>query len=112
MIEGGDVEAPAIAKFLEKLCFTMKVLRLKCLFNPSHDLPLDLNESGFPNHRAFSDLGTDLLRKNERLLTSLPEEMLKDQMVEHMFSKFEDPEDLLWQMADRRFLELIDEGLS
>jgi hypothetical protein len=107
VIQGGDFEAKYISTFLEKLRFTMKMFRLKCLHNSSKHPPLDLNESGFPNYMAFSELETDLKLRDERLSVLPIKDLLIEQMIDHMISKKTDPSDLLGQMADRNYLEQI-----
>lgn len=105
LIQGGDLEASYISDFLKRLTFTMKIFRMKCQYNSLKSPPLDLNESGFPNFLAFSELETDLKLKDERLSVLPAKSLLIEQMIDHMLTKRTEPRELLGQMADRSYLE-------
>lgn len=106
-IEGGDEEGKVVAGFLQKILSTIEVLRIKQLHDPERHLALDLNESGFPHSQGIGSLEVDARTAKSRLATLFPESVLKEQMLDHMFSRREEPLDLLKQMGERRFLEMI-----
>lgn len=105
---GGGEEAKAVRHFLTRLLCNARMMRLKFAFSPSHKgLMIDMSQSGFPNREVIASLDLDLRVREERLIQLLPAPMLKQEIVNRMLKKHEDPKDLLWQLADRTYFEQI-----
>ena len=106
-IEGGDEEGKVVAGFLQKILSTIEVLRVKQLHDADRHIALDLNESGFPHSQGIGALEVDARTAGSRLAAILPDSVLKEQMLDHMFIHKDEPVESLKQMGERRFLELI-----
>lgn len=105
-------EAHRVEEYLERLLSTVRALRMKYTHSPAHRrmLWVDLSESGFPNAQEIAALATALLHRSERLRELPTAALLRQLMLDHMFRSLTEPEDLLWQMAERTFLEMLDES--
>lgn len=101
-------EAVSIRIYLNKLLYSIQALRKKYTYNPAHSLKIDLTESGFPNFLEISYLSVDLMNKKDRLIVLPPATMLKGAMLDHMFHHREDPKDLLWQMSERDYFQMLE----
>ncbi len=101
-------EAISIRIYLNKLLYSIQALRKKYTYNPAHSLKIDLTDSGFPNFLEISYLSVDLMDRQERLMALPPATMLKGAMLDHMFQQHEDPKDLLWQMSERDYFQMLD----
>ncbi len=104
-------EARAIENALERLLFTVKVLRMKYSHSPADRrlLWVDLSESGFPNAQDVGNLSVDLIKRQERLRDLMPVSMLKHIALDHMMKEQTDPVDILWQISERSYLEMLDD---
>ncbi len=102
-------EAHSVQVYLAKMLYTIEALRKKHTYNPAHALNVDLTDSGFPNFLEMSYLGVDLLNRDRRLMDLPPGSMLKQSILEAMFKFHADPRELLWQMSERDYYEMLDE---
>lgn len=105
----GNYEAEVTKGFLEKLLFTVRALRLKFLYSPVHNLEVDMSNSGFPNRDVIASLENDLRLRDDRLQKLQPESLLKMRILDCLIQKGEEPSDLLWQLADRAYFDIIEE---
>lgn len=102
-------EAQSIRGYLTKLLYSIEALRKKYMCNPAHSLKVDLTESGFPKFLEMSYLDVDLLSRQSRLMAIPPAPMLKNAILDHIFRHHEEPKDLLWQLSEREYCEMLDE---
>jgi len=104
-------EAQTVKSFVSRLLFTIEALRMKFTYSPVHnrDMWIDLSTSGFPNREVIASLETDLRTREERLQRLLPGQLLRAKVLDHMFAQHEEPGELLWQLADRTYFEMIDQ---
>ncbi|MGL4611368.1 MAG: hypothetical protein ACRCYY_17110 [Trueperaceae bacterium] len=109
---GDTFEARAIKQSLERLLFTVKVLRMKYSHSPAHRrmLWVDLSESGFPNAQDVGNLGVDFMKRDTRLRDLPPETQLKQRALDHMMKLHTEPEDLLWQLSERSYLDMLEDN--
>jgi hypothetical protein len=109
---GDTFEARAVKESLKRLLFTVKVLRMKYSYSPADRrmLWVDLSESGFPNAQDMSTLSVDLIKREARLRDLPPASRLKQLALDHMLQFHNEPADLLWQLAERSYLEMLDDG--
>lgn len=101
-------ETESVRAYLIRLLFSIQALRRKHTHNPAHSLHVDLTDSGFPHFLEFSAFDTDLRCRQERLLALPPANMLKQAMLDYMFRYLEEPADLLWQMSERDYYQMLD----
>jgi hypothetical protein len=109
---GGDTyEARAIHQSLERLLYTVKVLRMKYSYSPADRrlLWVDLSESGFPNAQDMGNLSVDLIKRQERLRDLMPASILKQIALDSMMKEQAEPTDTLWELAERSYLEMLDD---
>lgn len=105
----GHYESSIVSHFLERLLCSVRALRLKYTHHPSQSLKVDLTESGFPSSLEVMELATDLLRR-EQVLRDLPSATAtKREMLDYMLNEKRQPVELLWQMSQRAFMELLGE---
>lgn len=104
-------EARQISRNLERLLFTVRALQMKHAYGPLSHRPLwiDLSESGFPNAQDIANLRVDFIKRQERLRDLMPVSMLKQIALDQMLKDYADPQDILWQIAERNYLEMLDE---
>ncbi len=107
---GGDVEAKIVAGYLDRLLYTVGVLRWKHLFNQSDHLVLDLNDSGLPHYLGVAELESDFDLKEERLVDLPSRRVYEEMALEELLVRGRDPVELLPQMAKRQFLESLHEN--
>jgi len=105
---GSSYEVVSIRIYLNKLLYSIQALRKKYTYNPAHSLRIDLTDSGFPNFLEISYLSVDLMNRESRLMALPPVSMLKGAMLDHMFRHHEDSNDLLWQMSEREYFQMLD----
>ena len=105
-------EAAVVGASLGRLLYTVETLRLKYTHSPAYArlLWVDLTDSGFPNAQEVSALGVDLLHREERLRDLPAESMLKSLTLDYLFKYQQEPVDFLWQLAERGYLEMLDES--
>ena len=105
-------EAATLRSYLERLHYTVETLRMKYTHSPAGQrlLWVDLSNSGFPNAQEISTLGVDLLQRDDRLRELPPESLLKTMTLDYLFKYSEEPVDFLWQLAERSYLEMLDEA--
>lgn len=103
-------EARKIEQSLERLLYTVKVLRMKYSHSPADRrlLWVDLSDSGFPNAQDIGNLSVDLIKRQERLRDLMPVSMLKQIALDHMMKEQTDPTDILWQISERSYLEMLE----
>jgi hypothetical protein len=103
-------EARVIKSNLERLLFTVKVLRMKYSYSPASRrlLWIDLSESGFPNAQDMGNLSVDLIKRQERLRDLMPMSMLKHIALDHMMKEQTEPLETLWELAERSYLDMLD----
>jgi hypothetical protein len=70
-----------VKPFVHRLMCSMRVLRMRHLFNPEHSLALDLNESGFPHYVGIFDFRSDLQMRDQMLAEMPSLDRLKDQLI-------------------------------
>lgn len=105
-------EAGIVPGFLRKLLYTIEVLRVKYTYGSMHNRSLwvDLTDSGFPNSQEIMNITQDLLTRKERLrvlpVKSIRKSILLDTML---LPPHEAPRELLWQLSEREYLEMLDE---
>jgi len=104
----GGYEQISIRIYLNKLLYSIQALRKKYTYNPAGSLKIDLTDSGFPNFLEMSYLATDLMNRQDRLIALPPPTMLKGAILDHLFRHKEDPKDLLWQMSEREYFQMLD----
>jgi hypothetical protein len=104
-------EARVIQSTLERLLFTVKALRLKYSYSPADRrlLWIDLSESGFPNAQDMGNLSVDLIKRQERLRDVMPMSILRQIALDHMMKEKTEPLDTLWELAERSYLEMLDD---
>ena len=112
-IDGSEssFEANLVYDYLSRLLYTAEALRMKYIHSPSHKrmLWLDLSDSGLPNSQDISLLSVDLLHKTERMRELPSAAMLKQQLLDHIFAHGQDSPELLWQLAERTYLQMLEE---
>lgn len=108
---GDTFEAQTVKRYLQRLIDTVEALRRKYSYTPStrRMLWVDLEDSGFPNGQEMSLLGVDLLHRDRRLAELPGEATLKQLLLDAMFEKLDDDKELLWQLAERSYLEQLHE---
>ena len=106
----GQYEAESIRTALAKMVYSIEAWKKKYTYNPAHSLKVDLTSSGFPNYQEISSLGTDLLRRRERLRELPPAAVLRQAMLDYLFKYRSEPNELLWQMSEREYCGMLDEG--
>ena len=109
---GETFEAQMVKVYLKRLIATVETLRMKYRYTPSHHrmLWVDSDDSGFPNAQEISLLSVGLVHRERRLEELPPEALLKQLMLDQMFANLEEPSELLWQLAERSYLERLDEA--
>ena len=102
-------EAEAVCSFLQRLLYTVQVLRIKYAWSKErpHPLWVDLSESGFPNFGEVSSLETELRSRAERLRDLPAGMLLRRAVLDRLFAEQRDPVDLLQQLSERSYLELL-----
>jgi hypothetical protein len=104
-------EARVIKSSLERLLYTVKVLRMKYSYNPTGRrlLWIDVSESGFPNAQDMGNLSVDVIKRQERLRSLMPMSMLRQIALDHMMKEKTEPLETLWELAERSYLEMLDD---
>lgn len=103
-------EAAVATHFLTKFLSTIGALRMKYAYaSKDRTLWVDLSESGFPHHIEISYLTADLQTRKNRLSGLLSRARVVNLMLDHMIAEHKDPVHLLTQMAERTYLEMLDE---
>jgi hypothetical protein len=104
-------EAGIVPGFVERLLTTIGALRVKYTHAASHARPLrvDLTASGFPNAMELSTLQQDLLQRRDRLLQLPTPAALKRAVLDRLFQDLADPPDLLAQLSERVYFDLLGE---
>ncbi len=103
-------EARKIERSLERLLYTVRALRMKYSHTPADKrlLWVDLSDSGFPNAQDIGNLSVDLIKRQERLRDLMPVSMLKHIALDHMMKEQVEPTDVLWQISERTYLEMLE----
>src|ERR1700683_3659913 len=115
--EAQTSEGESMALYVQKILATVYALRLKHSFSPAYFARpgVDLADSGFPHFHDIMTLDADLSTRSERL-PKLPEVELSRQMLleylmhpgtEAPVRQSEECRKLLWQIAERAYLEYI-----
>lgn len=104
-------EAGMIPGFLQKLLYTIETLRVKYTYGASHNRSLwvDLTDSGFPNSQEIVNLAQDLLSRKERMRALPVKSITKNILLDAMLLRHEAPHELLWQLSEREYLEMLNE---
>jgi len=113
--DGGSVkdtfESAHMRRMLELFLNTAKVLRMKHAYRSPDGqgrMRVDLTESGFFNRHEITTLMVDLASR-EAALRELPQEaLLKKDILDYLFAKREEPNDLLYKLGLRTYLSMLD----
>ena len=109
---GGCDDSQLVVQYLSRILYSVQMLRMKYSYLEHWQRPLwvDLSESGFPNYAEIKSLLTDYQARDKKL-EGFPElEVLKQNLVDHLVDKLEDPETILAQLGERNYLENLDLG--
>ena len=110
--EKGDHEAQMVAELLEKLMFSMKLLRIKNRFSPDDIFETGLSPSGFPLQQEISNLGAALALRESKLDTLPTQDDLKRQSLNFIFANGDHNPgysiELLKQTCERMFYDMLD----
>lgn len=103
-------EAAAVSSYLRKLLYTIEVLRIKYTYQTSHERSLwvDLTESGFPNYAEITGISVDLENRKRRLREFPAASILKRTVLDHIFEHHTDPQELVCQLSERTYLEMLE----
>ena len=116
--ESSELESMKI--YAEKLQRTVSALRLKYAYSPSwrYSGEMEIADSGFPACSDITQISLDLSTKGERLPKFFPAQRLKEKILDLLMSERASAEaaneqekklnTLLWQFADRTYLEMLD----
>ena len=100
-------EREVVVHFLSRFLFTIEALRIKCTYDESANLKVDLSDSGFPSYYDIDGQNTDLNVKSNRM--DLPRtQYLKQELLDHLMRRHSAPQDLLQQLGQRVYLDRID----
>lgn len=105
-------EVGVIQRFMQKLLFTVEMLRVKYTYRPtqSRSLWVDVVDSGFPNAEEIHGVVQDILGKQDRLRVLPPKPLLKRLLIDALLRSQEEPKDVLRQLSEREYLEMLDEN--
>lgn len=105
----GSFESQTTPGFLDKLLYSVDALRLRYAHNPSHhrSLWVDLTQSGFPNATEISQLEVAMLAQQDQLRKFRPFTLVRAELLDHLMKKHEDSEELLWELSQRCFAEML-----
>lgn len=106
----GNEEAATVAASMDRLLYTIKVLRWKYLHSNGDSLKVDLTDSGFPSSSEIFSMETDLATRSEKLITLDQPGNLKAQILEAMMKQGEEPEHLLRKLSERVYFEQLGKG--
>jgi hypothetical protein len=104
------LEAEFVNHMLSRLLNTVEALRLKYTYDPDHRLRVDLTASGLPNNLELDNIRTDLQTKQERLVRLPAMAILQQALLDQLLMRQKDSPELLAQISQRSYLELIDES--
>jgi hypothetical protein len=104
-------EARIVTGHLNRLLFTIQLLRIKYTYNLQTTRPLwvDLTDSGFPNASEIAALNIDLESRAERMRELPAESILKRSMLDYIFERKSEPRALLAQLSERTYLKMLSE---
>lgn len=102
-------EASIVPGFLRKLLYTIEVLRVKYTYGSEYNRSLwvDLTDSGFPNSQEITSIMQDLLTRKERLRALPAKTITKNILLDALLLRHEAPRELLWQLSEREYLEML-----
>ena len=93
------LEVTVLKEYSQKFLNTIEAFRLKYSFAENQSMLVDLTESGFPNFIEFKRLGDDLHKKESELSKMPTKDSLKQNILDHLVKKFNDPSTLLQQLS-------------
>ncbi|MBI2056201.1 MAG: hypothetical protein HYT37_02380 [Candidatus Sungbacteria bacterium] len=104
-------EADIVPGFLRKMLYTIETLRVKYTYGSAYNRSLwvDLTDSGFPNSQEVTNIVADILGRKERLRALPAKSATKGLLLDTIFSQYEAPREMLWQLSEREYLEMLDE---
>jgi len=103
-----DVIAAIASGYLKRLQTSLKCWENKISFEPK--FRVSQTESGFPAFQNVLELQNDKKSAEKRLLKIDLEETIRQQMVDHILTQKTFPGDLQREIAERRYLESIQNG--
>ncbi len=105
-------EVDVIRTFIEKLLFTVQLLRIKYVSrsaNIGRSLWVDMINSGFPNAQEFYGIADDLRVRDERLKILPARAILVREVLDGLLKEGRERSEVLWQLAERSYLEMLKE---
>jgi hypothetical protein len=108
-IEGdGDTVIRSMKPMIDRLLYTINLLRIRFLYNPRHNLALDLNQSGFPHSAAIFGMETDL-GSRDKFVSELPKvDGLKDLLVDGLLQGRE-VNSILEELGESSYFALLEQ---
>ncbi|WOO41694.1 hypothetical protein [Rubellicoccus peritrichatus] len=100
-------EVTALHMNLQRIHQSTELLRLKYLYEPTHSLRLDLNESGFPHFNELQRMVGDFINAEEYLRELPPELLAIEQTLDELFDTNEQPQRGLQLLGRRHYLERL-----
>lgn len=108
----GDHEAQMVADLLEKLMYSMKLLRIRNMFTQDCIFESELSDSGFPHQQEIVEIGTSIAIKESMLNTLPTQEDLKRRMLNYIFENDHGEPgysiELLKSMCERMYYDKLD----
>jgi len=95
---------------IDRLLYTIVLLKIKYSFNSSHELALDLNESGFPHAISIFQTVNDLNRKVDLARNVAGVETLKNILVDKLLTTGADTTEVLSDLSKSEYANLLDES--
>ncbi len=106
--ERDNLEAHIVHGYTQRLRYTFDALLQKYRFDSQKHLRLDTTDSGFPHHYEFVQLRSDLELRDEKLAKLRSQRQIKQEMLNYMFARKEDPDALLSELAVRSYFDMLD----
>ena len=103
---GDELERLAIQDCLEKFKTSLNCLSLKHKLSDT-GLEIDAVHSGFPTYYEFSLVAVDKRTSDEKKSYMLPQLAIKRKMIDHIFSKKKDCQNLLSDMYTRVYYDRV-----
>ncbi|MGJ8654171.1 MAG: hypothetical protein ACSHX8_12935 [Opitutaceae bacterium] len=92
---------------LHRIHQSTELLRLKYLYEPTHTLRLDLNESGFPHYNELQRMVGDYVNAEEYLRELPPAMLAIEQTLDELFDTRQRPDEGLQVLGRRHYLKAL-----
>ncbi len=103
-----EQETALVTQYMQHLTHTLQAMRLRYMYDPEHNIKLDVHESGFPTYNEIRTMYNELRVKNELGNKLIGIEQLKKNALDYLLTERQPLSDtMLYNLSLQYYLQTV-----